>query len=196
MFDINATGLPIRREVANVTSAPSANRVAARRGCQPSEEDGAIMAYGQQDDRDQRPPGGRAEKAPVVTARDLMRAATTTVERGAHVAAASFLMKQSASSALVVTSDDGLTPLAIMTDADIARVVADGRDVGTTRISDIGSPALVVVSSQTPVGEIAQTMLTAGVEHVPVVELEKLVGIVGIGDVCRALLATSNVVAT
>ena len=67
----------------------------------------------------------------------LMRPATTTVEPDAHVASAAWLMKRANDSALVVTSDDGRVPIAVITDADMSQAVADGRDLNDTRINQL-----------------------------------------------------------
>ena len=132
--------------------------------------------------------GAQADR-PVVTARDVMHPPTTTVERGAHVAAAAYLMKQAGASALVVTSDDvDRQPIAIVTDADIAQVVADGRNVDTTRISDLVGTTPVTVAPETSVDEAAQMMVTAGINHLPVVQDGRLVGMVTMQDACRGLL--------
>ena len=66
-----------------------------------------------------------------------MRPATTTVEPDAHVASAAWLMKRANDSALVVTSDDGRVPIAVITDADVSQAVADGRDLNDTRINQL-----------------------------------------------------------
>src|SRR5690349_12887163 len=53
---------------------------------------------------------------------DVMRPAVTTVEAGAHLAGAAYLMKHSGDNALVVTSDDGRRrPLRVLTDTDISQ---------------------------------------------------------------------------
>jgi CBS domain-containing protein len=118
-----------------------------------------------------------------------MRPATTSVETSAHLAAAAYLMKRSGDTALVVTTDDGEhRPVAIVTDTDIAQAVADGRDVEETRITDLGSTPPVTVEAGTPVVEAARTMLLLRIQHLPVVEGGRLVGIIDMSDACRSLL--------
>ena len=75
----------------------------------------------------------------------VMRSATTTVEPDAHVASAAWLMKRANDSALVVTSDDGRVPIAVITDADVSQAVADGRDLNDVRINELhlSRPAVV-----------------------------------------------------
>jgi len=119
-----------------------------------------------------------------------MRPPATTVERRAHLAAAAYLMKRSGDSALVVTTDDGTrTPLGVITDADIAQAVADGRDLEQVRISDLLARGTVGVAPGTPVGDATRLMLDRGLHHLPVVDDGGLVGIVDMADMCRALMA-------
>jgi CBS domain-containing protein len=129
----------------------------------------------------------------VVTAGELMKPATTTVEREAHVAAAAYLMKRAGASALVVTTDDAARlPLAIVTDADIAQVVADGLDVERTRIIDLVQRTPVTAGPETPITEAAELMLTNGVKHLPIVDDGQLVGLLDITAACQALLSAQS----
>jgi len=130
-----------------------------------------------------------AAKRSKVTAAELMQPAATTVEINAHIAAAAYLMKRAATTALVVTSNDECRrPVAIVTDTDVANVVADGQNVDELRISDLKKRSPITVSTDTPVTAVAELMLAAGIHHVIVVEGESLVGILDMADVCRGLL--------
>jgi CBS domain-containing protein len=127
-----------------------------------------------------------SDSQPIVSA--FMRSATTTIEPDSHVASAAFLRKRANDSALVVTSGDGRVPIAVITDADVSQAVADGRDLNDTRINQLhlGRPA--VVSPGTSVAEAADRMLELSVTALPVVDDGRLVGLVDMAAVCRALL--------
>jgi CBS domain-containing protein len=118
----------------------------------------------------------------------LMRPATTTVEPDAHVASAAWLMKRANDSALVVTSDDGRVPIAVITDADVSQAVADGRDLNDTRINQLHLRRPTVVQPGTSVAEAAERMLELTTQHLPVMDDGRLVGLVDMVAVCRALL--------
>ena len=118
---------------------------------------------------------------------DLMRRAVTTVERNAHLAAAAYLMKQAHDTALVVI-DDAEVPTAIITDADVAQAVADGRDPNEVRISDLVARKPVTVRSTTAVADAAALMVSSGIRHLPVVDNDRLLGMIDISDACRGLL--------
>ena len=121
-----------------------------------------------------------------------MRPAVTTVERHAHLAAAAFLMRRAKDTAIVVTTNDGRRPIAIITDTDITDVVADGRDVNDVRIEELIGPDPMTVQSNTAVKEAAEMMLSARIHHLPVVDNDDLVGMIDISDACRSLLGSTR----
>jgi len=126
--------------------------------------------------------------APVMVA-DVMRPALTTVEADGHAAAAAYLMRHSGETALVVVDDEqAMRPIGIITDVDIAQAVADGRDVNQVRVHDLMTREPTVVVPTTSIHEAAKAMVSGDFRHLPVVSDVGLIGIVDIGDVCRALL--------
>jgi hypothetical protein len=76
-----------------------------------------------------------AHKSPVhpppaaATVADVMRPPVTTVSQHDHVAAAAYLMKHAGTSALLVLDAQAGEPVGIITAADVARAIADGKDV-------------------------------------------------------------------
>jgi CBS domain-containing protein len=122
------------------------------------------------------------------TVGEVMRTPTTTVEPDSHIAAATYLMKRSQDSALVVTTGDGRLPIAVITDADVSQAVADGLDLNDTRINQLRLPHPVSVDPDMSVTEAAERMLELSVEHLAVVHDGRLVGLIDMAAVCRALL--------
>jgi CBS domain-containing protein len=125
------------------------------------------------------------------TAADLMRPPLTTVEQQAHVAAAAYLMKHAGTTALMVLSPQTGQPVGIVTEADIAHAVADGKDVNSTRIYEVMTTRPTVISTTTSVRDAARVMTSGHFRHLPVTGDAGLVGIVDITDVCLALLETA-----
>jgi CBS domain-containing protein len=76
----------------------------------------------------------QANVAAPATAGDIMRPPLTTVEPNDHVAAAAYLMKHAGATALMILNPQTGQPAGIITEADIAHAVADGKDVNSTRI--------------------------------------------------------------
>src|SRR5258708_37643317 len=81
------------------------------------------------------------------TAADVMRPPLTTVEQQGHAAAAAYLMKRAGATALMVLDAQTEQPVGIITEADIARAVADGKDVNSVRISDLMTTRPTVITT-------------------------------------------------
>jgi CBS domain-containing protein len=127
-----------------------------------------------------------------VTTGEVMQPVVTTVEPAAHLAAAAYLMRQARSSALVVLRDAVTrTPIGIVTDVDVAHAVADGRSIEHTRVRDVLHGAPITVRPDVAVEHATQTMLDAGVRHLPVVDDGGLVGMLDLSMACRSLLDRS-----
>ncbi|GLZ35325.1 hypothetical protein Lesp02_75120 [Lentzea sp. NBRC 105346] len=120
--------------------------------------------------------------------REVMKPPTTTIEPDGHLAAAAYLMKHNHDSALVVVTDDTREPVAMITEADITRAVARGRNLEDTRIRQVVTTKPVTVQADTSVQHAIHLMLAEGVQHLPVVEGRRLVGMVELADLCRANL--------
>ena len=122
------------------------------------------------------------------TAADIMRPPLTTVEKQDHVAAAAYLMKHAGTTALMVLNPRTGQPGGIITEADVAHAVADGKDVNSTRIYEVMTTRPTVINTTTSVRDAARVMTSGHFRHLPVVGDAGLVGIVDITDVCLALL--------
>jgi CBS domain-containing protein len=122
------------------------------------------------------------------TAADIMGQPLTTVAKQDHVAAAAYLMKHAGTTALVVMDAQTGQPIGIITEADIAHAVADGKDVNSVRIYELMTARPTVIRTTTSVLDAAKLMMSGHFRHLPVVDDAGLVGIVDIIDVCRALV--------
>jgi CBS domain-containing protein len=117
--------------------------------------------------------------------RDVMTSNPTSCETSATVADAARVMAQEDVGPVPVV--EGGRVVGIVTDRDIVvRVVAEGRDPSSTTIGEIASSDLVTVQPDTNVDEALRLMAQNQVRRLPVVEGERLVGIVAQADVARA----------
>jgi CBS domain-containing protein len=126
------------------------------------------------------------------TVADIMRPPLTTLQPGDHMAAAAYLMRHAAATALVVLDAQTNRPMGLVTEADIVQVVADGRDADAVRIHDLMTTSLSVIASTSSIRDAANTMITGRFRHLPVVEDAGLIGMIDITDICRALLDASG----
>jgi CBS domain-containing protein len=130
----------------------------------------------------------QANVAALATAADVMRPPLTTVEQQGHGAAAAYLMKHAGATALMVLDAWTSQPVGIITEADIAHAVADGKDVSSVRVYELMTTRPTVITTTTNVRDAAKIMTSGRFRHLPVVGDAGLAGIVDITDVCRALL--------
>ena len=132
-------------------------------------------------------PGSSRPPRPATVA-EIMGPALTTAQPADHIAAAAYLMKHAGTTALVVLDAGTDQPVGIVTDTDVAHVVADGKNVNDVRISDVMTPDPTVVGTATSLREAAELMTGGHFRHLPVVDNSGLAGIVDISTICRALL--------
>jgi signal-transduction protein with cAMP-binding, CBS, and nucleotidyltransferase domain len=118
----------------------------------------------------------------------LLQPPATTIEPTAHLAAAAYLLKHSRAGALVVTTDSTHEPIALVTDADISRAVADGLDPGETRVSQVFRTRPVTVQTDASAPDATRLMLSRRLEHLVVVEGRRFVGVVDLADLCKAVI--------
>jgi CBS domain-containing protein len=116
--------------------------------------------------------------------RDLMTSNPTTCEPSASVLEAAKRMAQEDVGSIPVVEGDRLAGL--LTDRDIVvRVVAEGRDPMSTTIGDVASTGLETVSPDEDLDSALRKMASAQVRRLPVVEGDRLVGVVAQADVAR-----------
>jgi CBS domain-containing protein len=128
-----------------------------------------------------------------VTVAEIMAPALTTAQLADHIAAAAYLMEHARTTALVVLDTETDRPIGILTEADVAHVVADGKNPNDVRIADVMTPSPTVVRPSTSVREAAELMTAGHFRHLPVMDDSGLAGIVDISDVCRALLGPGEI---
>jgi CBS domain-containing protein len=97
------------------------------------------------------------------------------------------LMVEKNVSALLVMEGGKLS--GIFTERDYARkVVLKGKSSRDTAIGEIMTGNLITVSSGSSIDECMELMTSKYIRHLPVVDEEKLAGIISIGDVVRTII--------
>lgn len=118
-------------------------------------------------------------------ARDIMTANPQCVTPDDTVTRAAEIMRDSDVGVVPVVEDQGTMRLAgVLTDRDIAvRVVAEGRNSNEIRTREIMSSGLSVVDPNDDVNRVMELMKRDQVRRIPVVEGERLVGIIAQADI-------------
>ena len=126
-------------------------------------------------------------RAAAATVADVMRSPLTTVEPHDHVAAAAYLMKHAGTTAVTVEDAQTGQPVGIITKADVAHAIADGKDVNDVRVSAVMTTRSAA-NITTSIRDAAKIMTASHFRHLPVAGDSGLLGVVDIIDVCRALI--------
>jgi CBS domain-containing protein len=93
--------------------------------------------------------------------------------------------------ALIVT-DQGILR-GLITERDYARkVILQGRSSRKTTVKDIMTENIIYVAPSDTVNACMEVMLNKYIRHLPVVNDGKLIGIISMGDVVKAVLAEQN----
>ena len=84
----------------------------------------------------------------------------------------------------IIVVDLQTVPIGMITDRDVAvRVVAEGRDPGSTRIGEVMSEDPIVLNEERGIFEAVKTMCEQGVRRVPIVNGDgRLSGILSLDD--------------
>ena len=126
------------------------------------------------------------------TIRDLMTKNPSTIEPDRTVADAAKLMRDE--DAGIIPIVDGQKLVGTTTDRDIAiRIVAEGKDPQSTKVSDVMTSRLVTVDPDQDLDEALRLMAKHQVRRLPVVEEDgKLVGIVAQADIAKHVSAVQT----
>jgi CBS domain-containing protein len=106
------------------------------------------------------------------------------IDADASVLDAVQLMVENNVGSLLVTVGGEIT--GIVTERDyLRRVTLEGRTDAETRVGEIMSSPLVVVTPETSVDECMAVMTDRRIRHLPVVDEGRVVGLVSIGDLVK-----------
>jgi CBS domain-containing protein len=100
------------------------------------------------------------------------------------VEAATHMMEGDTGSLVVIDKGD---LVGIVTERDVLRAVAEGQNTKTVTVGRIMTPGPDSLEPGVDVREVALWMVAAGYRHLPVVEDERLIGMVSIKDLVWAL---------
>ncbi len=113
--------------------------------------------------------------------RDIMTHQVASVNPRTNVVEAAQLMQKHDVGAIPVCEGEKI--LGILTDRDIVvRNIAHGRDPYSTPVQDIMTTKITSVNPEMSLNQAAGIMANEQIRRVPVVENEKLVGMVSLGD--------------
>jgi CBS domain-containing protein len=84
---------------------------------------------------------------------------------------------------------DGTRLVGILSERDCAiRVCMPGLQAGTLRVREVMTAAVLSVGPEQPLEDCMQLMIERDIRHVPVLEHERVIGMISIGDVVKETL--------
>jgi CBS domain-containing protein len=107
---------------------------------------------------------------------------TMTIEPGAHLAAATYLIRHSHDPALVVMRCDRPMPLGTIGYADIAGAIVAGKNPEDVLVEDVAEASRTTIAAEAALDAAARLMRKQGVKRLPVMDAQQLVGIVELAD--------------
>lgn len=113
--------------------------------------------------------------------------AVYTIRPDSTVLEAISLMAEKGIGALVVTHEDSV--IGILSERDYTRKIAlMQRTSFDTTVNEIMTPKVITVTSATSVEDCLALMTDRHLRHLPVVENDKLIGLISIGDLVKAAM--------
>jgi CBS domain-containing protein len=111
--------------------------------------------------------------------------AVVTIAPAASLAEAAKLLSANHIGAVIVTGPDARV-IGVLSERDIVRALADrGPAALDLRVEQAMTRRVVTVGETDTVGEIMERMTAGKFRHIPVVENDRLIGVVSIGDVVK-----------
>ena len=128
-------------------------------------------------------PSNKQDAPKVRVVGDVMSSPPLTATADETVAAASGRMNERKVGSIVVV--DGQRAIGILTERDLVRFAASGADASVAKVSEWMTADPGTIASSKEVAEAWQSLSEHGYRHIPVVDDDKLVGIVSMRDLMR-----------
>jgi CBS domain-containing protein len=124
----------------------------------------------------------------MTTVRQIMSTRLVTVEAGMTLTEAARVMSTAGSGSVLVLEDGTLT--GILTERDILRALASSPNADLARVSSVSrwmSRDPMTIGPDTTVADALSQMLFGAFRHLPVVEGERILGVVSMRDLAESL---------
>jgi CBS domain-containing protein len=116
---------------------------------------------------------------------DVMVRDVITIDENASVKEAADIMNQFEIGSIIATRKG--KAVGIITERDLLkRIVAEGKSAKKTTVKDIMSSPLVVITPNTDLEEAARLMFEKKIKKLPVIDQNRLVGLVSLTDIARS----------
>jgi CBS domain-containing protein len=126
----------------------------------------------------------RSESKVGIKAANVMVKEVVTVDEKASVKEAANIMNQFEIGSVIATRKG--KPTGIITERDLLkRIISEGRDAKKTTVKEIMSTPLIAILPDKDLEEAAALMFEKNIKKLPVIEQNRLVGMVSLTDIAR-----------
>jgi CBS domain-containing protein len=122
-----------------------------------------------------------------VRVEEIMTQAAVTDATNVPLASVAELMWRQQTGSVVIL--EGRRIVGIVTERDVLRTVAAGKDAASVLVGDVMTTDIITTSPDTSVRDAARTMAQHWIRHLPVVENGQLVGIISQRDITGVFAA-------
>ncbi|WP_428080335.1 CBS domain-containing protein [Candidatus Pelagibacter sp.] len=106
-----------------------------------------------------------------------------------NVREALILMSQKNIGAIIILENDN-KPIGIFSERDYARkVILKGKKSQDTLLDEVMTKNLITVTKNYKINECMELMTEKKIRHLPILENEKVIGIISIGDVLKIMIS-------
>jgi len=116
--------------------------------------------------------------------RDIMKREIVVVDPNISAREASKIMAKYEIGSLIVVEDN--KPVGILTERDILNLVAKNEDLDEVKVEDVMSKDLITIEPDKKIEDAVDLMVKHKIKRLPVVENDKIVGIVTTSDIIVA----------
>jgi len=115
--------------------------------------------------------------------KDIMRNSVISIDESMTIKDAAQIMTDTKVGCVIITKENA--PVGILTERDFVAKIASNQMPYSTLLSDVMSSPLVTISADETVWEAAETMKTKKIHKLPVVDENKMVGIITATDLVK-----------
>ncbi len=114
----------------------------------------------------------------MVKVKDVMKRFVVTAGPEITLDEAAKIMTRNRVGSVVIVKKGDTAPLGLITNEDIVKAVAEGKNPANVKVSDVKMRDFIYVSPDDDINDVTKKMIKTGVKRIPVMEKGKLVGMV------------------
>jgi len=111
-----------------------------------------------------------------------------TISKDQCVRQALVLMSEKNIGAIIIVDNNDL-PIGIFSERDYARkIILKGKSSKDTLLDEVMTKELITITRDYKIDQCMEIMIEKKIRHLPVIEKEKIIGIISIGDVLKIMI--------